>query len=746
MIEARKQKLNKYDINFSEFKNYTGISSFEVPKKLKRFYGSTITSEDCFYLIANVVFDQCDLLTGQKASFLEQENFSEWAKRVGEKRADNFKAAVFEEVKFRIFSNAFPEFANETSLQNPVFSITGERKEYKIISQILSPQAANYIISSHWNIVDFEGAQDYINNFEQYLDKFVYKPFYKDLGALRALMIAKEMSLQTRIGEVSNLVAHHYAEFIFTKQIQEKFNKDIKEKVVDLTALIDAKELAILMKILELKNNTEGVLQQLKANDTLHSEQITDLYEKDKSVNKKIETLELENQTQQTQLSSLEIKQNEMSKKIDKLEIDGTDFSNAAELTDEAVVKLSEVENEVKAVKNNLILHTNIFNEQQAAQDKKISNLDESLSSFKNEINTKFESINNTGTSAGTGTTTTTLPKNVLTEDNLNSKARELSALTVTPGNGTHNSSIFLKNNKANWEFYADSNNGSFGVWDKLKNREVFNISTERKVDFYNEINLHNNKIINLAEPTTSKEAATKNYVDSIKTTLENNLRTANEKISTLENNSTAWNEKPTKEYVDNINTSLTNDLSELKNKITEISKSSGVGEGESTEKKFQLIQIDLIRINKRLEWLERTHNYTSESYKSNKKTLLNNGMKIHNTRSVEETIKNAKLGQAAEVIMKITYTDTSWPSSTLISTATKDITWEWNFTPDDEYIYEFELYGLDKNNKNSEYYKVQLTISKSLDEVKVRQVDFRHIKTGSSLVGGRIDLDILYL
>lgn len=568
MIEARKQKLNKYNINFSEFTKYTGISSFEIPKKLKRFYGTYLSSEECFYLIANVVFDQCDLLTGQKASFLEQENFTEWAKRVGEKRADNFKAAVFEEVKFRIFSNTFPEFANEISLQNPVFSITGERKEYKIISQILSPQAANYIISSHWNIVDFEGAQDYINNFEQYLDKFVFKPFYRDLGALRALMIAKEMSLQTRIGEVANLVAHHYAEFIFTKQIQEDFNRNVKQHFTDLEALIDAKELAILMKILELKTKHEEDVKALQEKDTSIDSNISEINKQQTQQDKKLNTLELENQTQQEQLSNLDSKHEALKTELtdfktnitNEQELQNQDIQSATELINENVVKTSEIENNLHSLKVNFIAKSQTLDEQQTQQDNKITAIENKLPELANnsdvedfkidvinavsELNTKFNNLPNL--------------EGVLTEKNLNSKTRELSGLTIIPGNGLANSSIFLKNSKANWEFYADVYNGAFGVWDKLKNRNAFNISSERKVDFYNDVNLHGYKMTNIGEPTAEKDAANKKYVDDkIKTLTGLDFSTITPSVPSNGNNVSAQevNDKEAiKTFIKNLN------------------------------------------------------------------------------------------------------------------------------------------------------------------------------------------------
>lgn len=515
MNQEIKNRLNKYDINFNQFSKYTGLTNFEIPKKLKRIYGSSLSSEECFYLISYVVFGQCDLLTGQKATFLEQENYELWAEKVGEKRAENFKLAVFEEVKFRIFSNSFPEFSNEQSLINPIFSVRGEAKEYKIIAQILSPQAANYIINSHWNLLDFEGATDYIKNFQEYLDKFVYKPFYRDLGALRALMIAKEMMLKGEIGEVMNYVSRHYAEFIFTKDIQQSFNTKINEQLEQLSNLLNAKELTLLGKIGDVKEEVKTEINKVASNLAKTNKRVLNLEELDLSTFK--------NNTE-TKIVKLEEKINEIPTNITSYNFDSwiNEYTTITEDINNHPEINYELSEDIKKAWVSL-LNKKLFNPDLERIDRerreKIEALENELRELKSTISSSSNNVE--------------IPSDILTKANLNSEKRELSGLTITPGNGINNSSLFLKNSKAHWEFFADVYSGSFGVWDKLKNRSALNINTSNQVDFYGNLNIRGNKISNLGDPSGEKDAVNKKYVDAIKNTLTGSLNTAKSELTT---------------------------------------------------------------------------------------------------------------------------------------------------------------------------------------------------------------------
>lgn len=106
-----------------------------------------------------------------------------------------------------------------------------------------------------------------------------------------------------------------------------------------------------------------------------------------------------------------------------------------------------------------------------------------------------------------------TLPAGILTESNLNSKARTLSGLEVTPGNGSGSASLFLTHPQGKkYEFFSDGN-GAFGVWDKTNNQNMFRIDNNNTT-FYKNLNINNQRVVNVPDPTQPQDVANKRWVE----------------------------------------------------------------------------------------------------------------------------------------------------------------------------------------------------------------------------------------
>ena len=106
------------------------------------------------------------------------------------------------------------------------------------------------------------------------------------------------------------------------------------------------------------------------------------------------------------------------------------------------------------------------------------------------------------------------IPANILTKANLNSEARTMSGLTITPGNGSNSASLYLDfPGGKKYEFFSDSS-GAFGVWDKTGNQDIFRIDNNNTT-FYKALNVNNKKVFNVPDPTEPQDAANKRWVEN---------------------------------------------------------------------------------------------------------------------------------------------------------------------------------------------------------------------------------------
>ena len=108
----------------------------------------------------------------------------------------------------------------------------------------------------------------------------------------------------------------------------------------------------------------------------------------------------------------------------------------------------------------------------------------------------------------------TQLLRDMLTSENLNSSARTLSGLVITPWNWSGSASLYLRHpNGRTYEFFSDGN-WAFGVRDKTNNTDVFRI-TPTETLLYKPLSSRNMRITSVWDPIQPKDATNKQYVDN---------------------------------------------------------------------------------------------------------------------------------------------------------------------------------------------------------------------------------------
>ncbi|PYF42246.1 hypothetical protein [Metamycoplasma alkalescens] len=159
------------------------MNKFFVPKKLLIFYEKLSNKEEeCFINLAGTILNQINLLLGQRISYYisSSKNLEDFIAQVGKSRYQNLKEAIYEEIKFRLLSNSFPEFYFQEKISLNNFQKIGVQREFNTIENYLCPTAAILILNSGWNkleipIVDkLLDLKDIIENKQKNIESLIY--------------------------------------------------------------------------------------------------------------------------------------------------------------------------------------------------------------------------------------------------------------------------------------------------------------------------------------------------------------------------------------------------------------------------------------------------------------------------------------------------------------------------------------------------------------------------------------------
>ena len=350
---------NDYDVNFYNISN-----KFFVPSKLRRFFRESEIDE-CFINIAGNILTQINLLLGGRIfQYIElSKNYDEFVEHVGKSRVDNLRSAVYEEIKFRIVSNSFPEFENQENVMPSNLQHFGTKRDYTNIENYLCPTATILIINSAWNkleLPNYDKLKDLfetnselnkminqnstnIENNTQMLIAYGHKVDEIDLNtkANAQKIIDVNSTLESKINTNKLSLDNHIQN---TNQIissvQAK-NNEQDQKLADLTVKVDS--------------NQKGLMQ---VNDGLNT-----LYPSINAIKHKTEQIDLALQAN-TQADSETLKKfNELNAKYatEYAEV-STKISNAQNISNQQATDITLLKNKTASLETNVYQKTDIDN------------------------------------------------------------------------------------------------------------------------------------------------------------------------------------------------------------------------------------------------------------------------------------------------------------------------------------------------------------------------------------------------
>lgn len=201
-LEKLKLDRNDYDNNF-----YNISDKFFIPKRLEKFFNFQNIKEDdkeakeliidnCFKNIAGSILNQINILVGQKIiHYLNlSKNKEEFINFVGQNRYENLRLAIYEEIKFRLISNSFPETQNVINILPNSLNKNGISRDFSGLENYLCPVSAALIINSGWNRLELPNL-DKLLTYYDLINNIINNLKEKDIQILEKIKVLNETDL-----------------------------------------------------------------------------------------------------------------------------------------------------------------------------------------------------------------------------------------------------------------------------------------------------------------------------------------------------------------------------------------------------------------------------------------------------------------------------------------------------------------------------------------------------------------------
>ncbi|AWX69695.1 hypothetical protein [[Mycoplasma] anseris] len=147
------EELIRYGITLDDFLEFGIISAenFKVPNKILKLNPDYENDrEKLFNHLAISIFHTINNLLGQLPEKYKSADYEAFINEVGKTNAENLKGALYSELRYRIFNNVWPEFADKTYLSFGGYANIGDIKKFNEVTKLLSPEAILYLNNSNW--------------------------------------------------------------------------------------------------------------------------------------------------------------------------------------------------------------------------------------------------------------------------------------------------------------------------------------------------------------------------------------------------------------------------------------------------------------------------------------------------------------------------------------------------------------------------------------------------------------------